>query len=296
MVTSSTSTTGDTAKQEGQTFGAFMCYLVTHLRALESAREDRLFNDPFAEPLSRKAVPKLAPAIAAWMNGTDMQTHNYVNYMSIRTRYVEDAINQRNPSIRQVVLLGSGLDARAFYLESLRGCHVFEIDQAAEILAHKQQVMGELGTPLVAAKHHLVIADLSERNWEQKLLESGFDPTIPTFWNIEGLLMYIDRADDVEILKAIDVLSAPGSEFFGDMVGVVMTNEDVVGTHRMKHGEDDPLHGIFSEIGWDLKLLTSLHESGTHFGREWTRLLSTGSSTPVRFDFMVGQKRADSAP
>ncbi|RLN73935.1 hypothetical protein BBJ28_00004469 [Nothophytophthora sp. Chile5] len=284
-----TATTSDETKQQEQSFGAFMCYIVTYFRGLESAREDRLFNDPFAEPLARKAAPKLAPIVALWAN--DQKTHPK-HYMSVRTRYVEDAINARDPSNRQVVLLGAGLDARAFYLESLRGCHVFEIDQSEEIFAHKKAVMKELAAPLVAAKHDMLIADLTQPGWKEQLLACGFDPSVPTFWNIEGLLMYIDQELGRTILTTIDSMSAPGSEFFGDMVGHVLVKEVEVGSQAMAHGEDDPLNGIYSEIGWNLELTASLHEPATHFGREWTPMLSAKTQTPVRFDFMVGKKPA----
>ncbi|RLN58672.1 hypothetical protein BBJ28_00025301, partial [Nothophytophthora sp. Chile5] len=230
-------------------FAGSMCFVVTLMRALESAREDRIVSDPFAEPLTRKARPTLMPVLESWAK----KEQHPSSFMALRTRYLDEALDQRDPNIRQIVLLGAGLDARAYRLESLRGAHVLEIDQSDRIFAHKQQVMDELEAPLIAAKHDCIVADLLEASWEKKLLDSGFDPTIPTFWAMEGLLMYLDRESNITLLQTIDSLSASGSALWADMSGEVMLKQAELKLLKavdslkdaearqglLSHGEDD---------------------------------------------------------
>ncbi|RLN14272.1 hypothetical protein BBJ28_00024927 [Nothophytophthora sp. Chile5] len=287
-------------RMQDEDFAQFMCFMGTYLRAVEDAREDHLFSDPFAEPLTRQIAPQLEPRLKMWMQ---RQPHPE-NFMALRTRYLDEAITQRNPSIRQVVLLGSGLDARVFRLASLRDCHVFEIDQSAELFTHKQAVLGALNPPLIAQRHDCLVADLNDFNWEENLLSSGFNPDIPTFWGMEGLLMYLTRASDIALLKTIDILSAPGSEVWADMSGLALLKEaelallkDVntlskaeLGKRLIKHGEDDVTQGIFTELPWELEVQAALLEGGTHFGREWVPIRTGLTKTPVPFSFVLAKK------
>ncbi|RLN73928.1 hypothetical protein BBJ28_00004466 [Nothophytophthora sp. Chile5] len=281
-------------------FAGSMCFVVTFMRALESDRADRVVNDPFAEPLVRKARPTLQRLLASWFKA---QQHPS-NFIGLRTRYHDEALNQRNPEIRQVVFLGSGLDARAFRLESLRDCHVLEIDQSARILSHKKDVMAELDAPLLASKHDCIVAELMGADWEKELLASGFDPSVPTFWGMEGLLMYLDRESNATLLKTIDALSAPGSQFWADMSGEVMLKQAELNMLKavdslkdtemakpmIKYGEDDAMHGVLSEIPWQLEQQAAMLTAGTHFGREWTPALTGASKQPVSYTFVIGSK------
>ncbi|EGZ19317.1 hypothetical protein PHYSODRAFT_354190 [Phytophthora sojae] len=72
---------------------------------------------------------------------------------------------------------------------------------------------------LIPERHEMVVADVNDFNWEEKLLSAGFDPSAPTFWALEGLTMYLERGSNIALLKTIDILSAPGSEIWGDVGG-----------------------------------------------------------------------------
>ena len=49
-------------------------------------------------------------------------------------------------------------------------------------------------------------------DWPAALLDSGFDPALPTAWLAEGLLPYLPAAAEAQLLAKIDELSAPGSQ------------------------------------------------------------------------------------
>ncbi|RLN92377.1 hypothetical protein BBJ28_00023201, partial [Nothophytophthora sp. Chile5] len=293
-------------KMQDGDFAQFMSFMVVFALAIEQAREDRLIDDPFAEPLTRQIAPQLAPRLKKW---TEKQPQPE-NYPAIRARYLDESIAHRNPSIRQIVLLRSGLDTRAYRLEALRGCHVLEVDENAELFEHKTSVLRELDAPMIPEKHEFIVADINDFNWEEKLLSSGFDSSIPTFWTLQGALMYMERASSVALLKTIDILSAPGSEIWGDMGGQALVHDGEIvalkqvnalsqaelGKQLFKLGEDDALHGVLSELPWQLELQAELVHPGNHFGREWEPILSGTSRAPVPFSFVHGTKPVAGSP
>lgn len=268
-------------------FAEFSGFVTTYLRAVESARNDRIINDPFAELLTRKQQPK----IEKFTREVSSELSSFPeDVIAFRTRYLDEQLHHRDPRILQIVILGAGLDARAYRLESLRGCHVLEVDQSGAAFEHKADVMKELHAPLIAQNVDCIVSNLAEAGLEANLMGHGFNPTMPTFWVMEGLIPYIERSSIVELLKTIDYLSAPGSEFWADIPGQTLVDGEEWGKYAMKYGEDDPLHGVFSEIPWTLEVQVSLKTAGEHFGRHWTPILSPKSKQAVPFFFIVGKK------
>src|SRR5690348_7952706 len=91
--------------------------LVTGARTTESARLDRLFDDPFAGAFV-EAASAASPAIAqAVAQGAPDEAINQArhNSVAVRTRFCDDyLLAAARSGCRQVVLLAAGLDARAF--------------------------------------------------------------------------------------------------------------------------------------------------------------------------------------
>jgi methyltransferase (TIGR00027 family) len=85
---------------------------------------------------------------------------------------------------------------------------VFEVDQP-EVIAFKGETLNRLGaTP--AATLRTVGIDLRS-DWPKALREAGFDPSAPTAWIAEGLLVYLPPDAQDRLLDNITALSAPGS-------------------------------------------------------------------------------------
>ncbi|KAK1944493.1 putative S-adenosyl-L-methionine-dependent methyltransferase [Phytophthora citrophthora] len=266
-----------------------MGLVTTYLRAVESSRDDCIISDPFAEPLTKKYKLKIQES----MRGLERKSQLHFrpeDFIAFRTRYLDEALNHRNSKILQIVILGAGMDARAYRLESLRGCHVFEVDQAGAVFSHKLVVFNELKAPLVADKVDYIVSDLAENGLEEKLVEHGFNPNLPTFWAMEGLIPYIEQSGVVELLRVVDSLSALGSELWVDIPGQCVSDTDEWGKRAMKYGEDDPLKGVFSQILWRLEVQVSLGTVGEHFGRPWVPMLSPKSKHEVPFFCVIGRK------
>jgi methyltransferase (TIGR00027 family) len=111
--------------------------------------------------------------------------------------------------VRQVVILGAGLDARAFRLAALRDAHVFEVDHP-QTQAHKQRIAAAL-TPLAQALTFVPV-DFEKDSLATRLAGAGHHPDAPTVWLWEGVVMYLTDASLRATLAAIVAASAAGSE------------------------------------------------------------------------------------
>ncbi|NUP76812.1 MAG: SAM-dependent methyltransferase [Nonomuraea sp.] len=164
------------------------------LRARESERPDRLFDDPYAS------------AFVAAAGHRDEGPGPFGDHLVFRTRFFDDHL--RDTGCGQVVLLAAGLDSRAFRLAWPSGVRLFELD-LPELLAFKDGVLGELGAR-ARCERVAVPVDLREA-WPAALRAAGFDPARPTAWLAEGLLIYLGAEEAGRLLDEVGALSAPGS-------------------------------------------------------------------------------------
>ncbi|MGV9358358.1 class I SAM-dependent methyltransferase [Streptomyces misionensis] len=199
--------TGGVAHGVGRT-----ALLVAAARAIETHRPDALARDPLAEHFVRAA-----PASAGWPvrpgqvpgGEADPLWGRLGRYFALRTRVLDDhLLRSAHLGVRQVVLLGAGLDSRAYRLDWPPGCAVYEVD-TAEVLAFKQSVLDRVRAVPLADRRPLA-ADL-RHEWTGALRDAGFDPGAPTAWLAEGLLLYLPAAAERRLVATVDRLSAAGS-------------------------------------------------------------------------------------
>ena len=111
----------------------------------------------------------------------------------------------------QFVILASGLDSRAWRLPGMKKfVKVFEVD-VPEAHQYKAQCLGALSEPPDMTCTRVVVeADLTQPNeWTTALLGAGFDPTEPSFFVAEGLLMYLPPDVVPGLLKAVGACRVP---------------------------------------------------------------------------------------
>ena len=129
--------------------------------------------------------------------------------MAVRTKFFDEFfLDATNAGIRQVVILASGLDARAYRLPWPDGTTVYEIDQP-QVIEFKSRTLAELGAQPTAHRRAVAI-DLRD-DWPAALRAAGFDPAQPSAWSAEGLLGYLPPDAQDRLLDTITELSAPGS-------------------------------------------------------------------------------------
>jgi O-methyltransferase involved in polyketide biosynthesis len=214
---------------------------MARVRARESRRPDRLFDDPYAEAFlaaSPDALPEErvsgSPLGAV---GALFQFHG-----ALRTRFFDDyLLAAARAGCLQVVLLAAGLDTRAFRLDWPEGVRLFELD-LPEVLGFKEEVLAAWGSgglkseapatpPRREAKPSgsppvnrgvvprcgrvVLPVDLREggpEGWPAALTGAGLDPARPTAWLIEGLLIYLSPEEARRLLSAAGELSAALSQ------------------------------------------------------------------------------------
>jgi methyltransferase (TIGR00027 family) len=136
--------------------------------------------------------------------------------MACRTRFYDRFfLDAAQSGIDQVVILASGLDARAYRLPWPTGTVVYEVDMP-EVIEFKTLTLSDLGAEPTAERRTVAI-DLRD-DWAAALQAAGFDPQAPAAWSAEGLLVYLpDEAQDA-LFDNITALSAPGSRLAFEFV------------------------------------------------------------------------------
>jgi methyltransferase (TIGR00027 family) len=249
-------------------------------RALEARKADPLAVDKYAEAFCRAAGGEWIGAV----EGTDpehpLQTEfgeNFVNFQGVRTKYFDEYFTRAiDAGITQIVLLAAGLDSRAYRLPWADGTVVYELDQP-RVLEFKRETIDLLGEPPTAERREVAI-DLRD-DWPRALRESGFDPSRPSAWIAEGLLIYLPATAQEQLFTGIDALAGPGS-FVAVEEGRPMPDEafQAKRAEAVSSGEENafftlvynqqhaPAEQWFGEHGWDA-VATPLHDLLARAGR-----------------------------
>jgi methyltransferase (TIGR00027 family) len=246
---------------------------VAAIRAAESARPDRLFDDPLAAGFAQAA---------GWVRPADAQPptpeqifgrERLTSWVTVRTRFLDDVVlSACAGSCRQVVILGAGLDARAFRLAWPAGTRLWELD-LPDVVEFKSEVL-RAGDWQPRCERFVVPVDLSE-DWGDPLRAAGFDPGAPVAWIAEGLLAYLPAEVRDSLIARTAALSVPGSR-----MGLTLANTERLRTWREAHPDgrgdprdyvalwqsaapDDPTEWL-AENGWRAELFDMVERSGAY--------------------------------
>jgi methyltransferase (TIGR00027 family) len=270
---------------------------VAAARAAATASENPLINDPFARVFveaagdgiwSIYANPALLAQAAEIEPGIAARAQLMVDFMAARTAFFDDFfLRAADTGVRQVVILASGLDARAWRLPWPDGTVVYELDQP-KVLEFKTSTLRRHGAhPTV----NLVTIPIDLRqDWPKALQEAGFDATRPSAWSAEGLVRYLPSQAQDLLFERMHALSAADSwlasnvpeEGFTDPERVRRQHEEM---QRMRAvasrlvdaeitdyedlwypEERTPVAGWLAEHGWDVSAAT-FSELMDRFGR-----------------------------
>lgn len=126
--------------------------------------------------------------------------------MVARTVAIDEAL--RAAACRQVVILGAGLDGRAWRMPELADATVFEVDHPDSQAAKRARVAS---LSQLAREVRFVPVDFTRDELGRALGDAGHDPAQPTLWIWEGVIMYLTRAEVAATLAVIERRSAAGS-------------------------------------------------------------------------------------
>jgi len=240
----------------------FTARLMAYYRAQESESKDGLIIDPYAKHLAGDLTEYFK----------DHGRYSKIDYGIVRSYYIEENLLkpwcfERNES--QIVLLGAGLDTRAYRFTPLsKNLHtLFEID-LPELMEYKKEILKK-EKPLCSLIR--ISENLSNINWIDKLVQYGYKKDIPTFWVLEGVMYYLEKHEASLILQKISKISSKKSQIFTDLC-VPVYAEVKFGpfSKHFKWGiKKEATANYFKENGWKVSVdWADNHDLGRDVGQK----------------------------
>jgi methyltransferase (TIGR00027 family) len=156
-----------------------------HRAAHQVLEQGRIFTDPLALRILGEDAETVAREAEERPSGRRMRI-----FIAVRTRFAEDALAAAvERGVRQVVVLGAGLDTYA-YRSTLRDrLRIFEVDHPAT-QAWKRQRLADAAIPIPGSVTFAPI-DFERQTLAEGLGAAGFDSSQQTFFTWLGVVPYL---------------------------------------------------------------------------------------------------------
>lgn len=169
------------------------------------------------DPVAQALVPSPLGAALRWVGAAGatasriarLATLGLADHLELRTLALDDVAERAvDEGSRQLVLLGAGLDARAWRMAALADAVVFEVDHPST-QAYKRARTGSLRVD--AGELRFVGVDFERDRLDERLVEAGHDASARTTWLWEGVTPYLTPAAIDATLDVVAARSAAGS-------------------------------------------------------------------------------------
>ncbi|MCF8460557.1 MAG: class I SAM-dependent methyltransferase [Flavobacteriales bacterium] len=199
---------------------SYSAEIIAAMRALESRKPEhlRICYDPYARHLIRSrfrkvAQTKLITKLIYWF--VERKGPGLPAGIAARTRYIDDIVKQEVANgTKQVVIMGAGLDMRAFRLKELKDIPVFEVDFPATQQL-KQRKLESIELPERNQLHYVPI-DFMKDELSEVLAKSGYDHSIKTLFIWEGVTMYLNAESVDSTLAFVASNTGTGTTVYFD--------------------------------------------------------------------------------
>ena len=241
------------------------------------------------DPHDRVAARLLPGAVSAMVRAAGLTpaatraSLGFVDHVALRSAMIDRLLRGAlERGIRQVVILGAGLDSRAHRLSELRNAVVYEVDHP-----DGQRMKQERAHALEVAADalHYVPADFEQLGMTRRLQEAGHRADEPSFFVLEGLVPYLRREVIERVLHELSNAAAPGSQlvvtyvtpdmlWLRHMKLVLLLSLRAIGEPLLSPMSAEQLAALLGEAGFAVE-----HDSDT---RDWARVLTpAGSRKPL---------------
>ncbi len=185
-------------------------------RGLSSLDQRPIVRDGLAEGLVPEPYRALLRAARAMPSFTAVGNRLYRAltagiscHIAFRTRAIDEAIETAaRAGATQLVIVGAGLDSRAWRLGSLGRVDVYEVDHPA---TQKYKEAQTAGLAPLAKSVTFVAADLEREPLAAALDRTGHDASRPTIFLWEGVTMYLSAEAVEQTLGTLAARSREGS-------------------------------------------------------------------------------------
>ena len=184
-------------------------------RALESSKPagERICYDPLARQMISTPFYLFCKLFAGY---GEASAPGVLGYLAARTRHIDEYLQScLDGGLEQLVILGAGLDSRAYRFEQLRERRVFEVDHPVTQQGKIEKVNKILG----GLPRHVVYVPI-DFNHEtlHKLLDLGYDKHRQTLFVWEGVTYYLTAKAVDSTLAFVLAHSGQGSSIIFDYV------------------------------------------------------------------------------
>lgn len=189
---------------------------IAFLRALESSKPEgeRICTDPLARRLISPWFYWLSRLFAGY---AERKGPGMIGFLVARCRYIDDYLQTcLETGLDQLVILGAGLDSRAYRFEQLTGhVDVFEVDHPAT----QQVKLGKLDKILGKRPGHVTYVPIDfNQETLHKLFDFGYSPQVRTLFIWEGVVHYLIAEAVDQTLEFVRQHSGSGSSIIFDYV------------------------------------------------------------------------------
>lgn len=201
-------------------------------RAVESEKPagERICYDPYARKLISPWFYQLSGFFIR-VGYAEIRGPGVNGFLVARDRYIDDVLQScLDGGLQQLAILGAGFDSRAYRFEALKDrVKVFEVDHETtqkDKLVRLEKIIGKQPQHVT-----YVPIDFNTQSLEQRLCESGYDPSLKTLFIWQGVSMYLTPEAVDATLAFVARYSAPGSSIVFDYIYRSVLEG------RQKHGE-----------------------------------------------------------
>ena len=228
----------------------------------------RLVDDDLAElflPASLRwlvAATRWGPARRLMIRGSEFTGPGLWVNMACRKHFIDDRLKEALDDIDAVVILGAGLDTRAYRLTRQVRIPVFEVDQPVNIAMKAKTVRRVLGELPLSVR--LVALDFEQDDLLTALAEHGYRTDYRAFFVCEGVTQYLTEGGVRRTLEGLRA-AAPGSR----LVFTYVHRDFIDGSNRygsrtlyrntrQRHQlwqfglQPDEVAGFIADYGWRL--------------------------------------------
>jgi len=262
-------------------------------RALAHARRSPpAFDDPFAlqllpddhrevvERMRKREWPKSRREAMLAMVASATQ-----NLIGPRTVEIDQGLREL-PSGHQLVLLGAGLDARAYRMRELSESIAFEVDHPAT-QGFKVQKARAL-RPCTRELRHVAV-DFERDRLGEALERAGHDARLPTAWVFEGVVSYLTES---EVAATFDIIA--GRSYVGSRLLLTYNEPNVARriASRITARTGEPQRAAFAPRAMRRLLeargfIVRSDRDGVERARRWNRQSTVMDRLWVRFHHVL---------
>ncbi len=171
------------------------------------------------------AATRSAPLRRLMIRGSEWSGRGLWANLACRKRFIGDKLGEALGDIDAVVILGAGLDTRAYLLTRQVRIPVFEVDLPVNIARKAETVRRVLGGLPLSVR--LVALDLERDDLLTSLAEHGYHTDYRAFFICEGVTQYLTEKTVRRTLEGLRA-AAPGSR----LVFTYVRRDFIDGTNR----------------------------------------------------------------